>query len=158
MNDRLFRKSSIERVNSPEQLNDYIKVANPGVWIILLAVVCLLAGTVIWGVFGTIETKVSSTVIVSDGKAVCYIAQDDISSVKEGQTVTIDGVEGTISSVAKNPVEITDAFPAYFMFLSGLKNGDFAYETELSLSGVSDGVYTAFVIVESINPIYFVLH
>lgn len=32
MNDKIFRKKSVERMSSPEQLNDYIKVTNPGVW------------------------------------------------------------------------------------------------------------------------------
>lgn len=49
MNDKIFRKSSIDRVNSPEQLNDYIRVANPSVWVILLAIAVLLVGVVIWG-------------------------------------------------------------------------------------------------------------
>ena len=40
----LFRKKSMEKVTSPEQLNDYIRVSNPGVWTVLAAVVILLAG------------------------------------------------------------------------------------------------------------------
>ncbi len=44
MDKQLFRKSSIERVSSPEQLNDYIKVSNPGVWMILAAIIALLIG------------------------------------------------------------------------------------------------------------------
>lgn len=42
MNEQLFRKKSIERVNSPEQLNEHIRVANPGVWLVLAAVIALL--------------------------------------------------------------------------------------------------------------------
>ena len=38
----IFRKKSLERVQSPEQLNDYIKVANPGVWLVLIAVIIFL--------------------------------------------------------------------------------------------------------------------
>ncbi len=30
MNDKIFRKKSINRMSSPEQLNDYIKVTNQG--------------------------------------------------------------------------------------------------------------------------------
>lgn len=30
MNDKIFRKKSIDRMSSPEQLNDYIKVTNQG--------------------------------------------------------------------------------------------------------------------------------
>ena len=31
MNEQLFRKKSIDRVSSPEQLDAYLRVANPGV-------------------------------------------------------------------------------------------------------------------------------
>ena len=48
MNQQLFRKSSIDRVSSPEQLNDYIKVTNPGVWLVLAAVIVLLMGACVW--------------------------------------------------------------------------------------------------------------
>ncbi len=34
MEDPIFRKKSLDKLSSPEQLNDYIKVTNPGVWII----------------------------------------------------------------------------------------------------------------------------
>lgn len=45
----IFRKTSIDRISSPERLNDYIKVSNPGVWIVLAAVAVLLAAALIWG-------------------------------------------------------------------------------------------------------------
>ena len=43
MSDQIFRKKSLDRISSPEQLNDYIRVANPGIWMILAAVI-ILAG------------------------------------------------------------------------------------------------------------------
>ena len=53
----IFRDKSIERVTSPEQLNDYIKVTTPSVWLILGAVGILIVGAVIWAVCGTIEVN-----------------------------------------------------------------------------------------------------
>ena len=52
MNENLFRKKSVDRVSSPEQLNDYIRVANPSVWMVLAAVVILLAGVIVLRIFG----------------------------------------------------------------------------------------------------------
>ena len=49
MSDQIFRKKSLDRISSPEQLNDYIRVANPGIWMILAAVIILLAGVCVWG-------------------------------------------------------------------------------------------------------------
>ena len=40
----LFREKSLETVENPEQLNDYLKVTSPGVWIVLGAVIVILAG------------------------------------------------------------------------------------------------------------------
>ena len=47
--NNIFRKSSLDRISSPEKLNDYIKVSNPSVWIILGAVAVLLVAVIIWG-------------------------------------------------------------------------------------------------------------
>ena len=51
----VFREKSIQRVSSPEQLNDYIRVTTPSVWIVLIALAVLLAGMLAWSVFGTVE-------------------------------------------------------------------------------------------------------
>ena len=38
-----------------EQLNDYIRVATPSVWLVLAALVLLLIGMLAWGALGTVE-------------------------------------------------------------------------------------------------------
>ena len=53
----IFREKSLKRVSSPEQLNDYIHVTSPSVWIILIAIVLLLAGMLAWSIFGTVEKR-----------------------------------------------------------------------------------------------------
>lgn len=51
----VFRKKSLDQINSPEQLDDYIRVTTPSVWIVLLALVVLLVGILAWSIFGSIE-------------------------------------------------------------------------------------------------------
>ena len=51
----VFRQKSMERVSSPEQLNDYIRVTTPSVWLVLLALVILLVGMLVWSIFGRVE-------------------------------------------------------------------------------------------------------
>ena len=51
----LFRKKSIERVSTPEKLNDYIRVTTPSVWVVLIATVILMVGILAWGVFGRVD-------------------------------------------------------------------------------------------------------
>ncbi len=58
----IFRKKSLERVSSPEQLNDYIRVTAPSVWVILAATLLLIAGTLVWAVFGKIQVNTDTGV------------------------------------------------------------------------------------------------
>ena len=51
----IFRQKSMERVSSPEALNDYIRVTTPSVWLVLLAIVILLVGMLAWSALGTVE-------------------------------------------------------------------------------------------------------
>ena len=55
----LFREKSMEKVSSPEQLNDYIRVTTPSVWMVLLALVILLIGILAWSVFGTVTVNLA---------------------------------------------------------------------------------------------------
>ena len=55
----LFREKSMEKVSSPEQLNDYIRVTTPSVWLVLLALVILLVGILAWSVFGTVTLNLT---------------------------------------------------------------------------------------------------
>ena len=52
MNNGIFRQKSIDKVSSPEKLDDYIRVTTPGVWITITAIIILLVGTIVWGTFG----------------------------------------------------------------------------------------------------------
>ena len=54
-NNTIFRQKSIDKVSSPEKLDDYIKVTTPSVWVTLIAIVLLLVGAVVWGIFGEVE-------------------------------------------------------------------------------------------------------
>ena len=35
----IFRQKALDRINSPEQLTDYLRVTNPGIWLVLIAAV-----------------------------------------------------------------------------------------------------------------------
>ena len=32
-NGTLFRQKTLDRISSPEQLTDYLRITNPGIWI-----------------------------------------------------------------------------------------------------------------------------
>lgn len=64
MNTQLFRKVSLERLSSPEQLDVLMKVASPLGWLSLLSVGILLAVALIWGLLGSIPATVNGNGIL----------------------------------------------------------------------------------------------
>ena len=44
----LFRKSSLERVSSPEQLNEYIKIISPNLILMIIAIFSILFAGLAW--------------------------------------------------------------------------------------------------------------
>ncbi len=57
MDNKLFREKSIEKVSSPEKLDDYIKVVSPGIWLVLVAVIILLLGVLAWAAVGSLPVE-----------------------------------------------------------------------------------------------------
>ena len=51
----IFREKSLDKISSPDQMNDYIRVTTPSVWIALAALVVLLVGILVWSILGTVE-------------------------------------------------------------------------------------------------------
>lgn len=62
--NNLFRKSSLERVSSPEQLNEYIKITNPSLIVILLGILAIVVSGVVWVFAGKIPETVGINGVV----------------------------------------------------------------------------------------------
>jgi hypothetical protein len=54
----LFRKVALERLSSPEQMDQLMRVASPRGWLTLLALMLVVATAVTWGFRGRVPTKV----------------------------------------------------------------------------------------------------
>jgi HlyD family secretion protein len=53
----IFRKVSLERLSSPEQLDQMVQVTDPKGWLALAGLGALLLATVVWGIWGSIPTE-----------------------------------------------------------------------------------------------------
>ena len=103
MDQQLFRKKSLDRISSPEQLNDYLRVTNPSVWVVLLAVIILLAGLLIWSSVTTIESYVSGTAEVKGGiMTIRFDDQQFAKNVETGMKVSAGNSETTLSSIGRD--------------------------------------------------------
>lgn len=115
----LFRKSTLERVSSPEQLNEYIKVNNPSLILMLLGLFVAIISGAIWMFFGGIPEMVNlNGVIVEEPgrpkEVCCYVPISTSQRLKEDMDVQISPdyagreeygyVNGKITSVGKDIV------------------------------------------------------
>lgn len=157
MNDKIFRKKSINRMSSPEQLNDYIKVTNPGVWMALAAIVILLVGVCVWGVFGKLETKLPVAAVSQDGQTVLYVKEDNIASVRENMSVYIGDETYKVTSVGAEPVAVTEEFSEYARHTGELSVGEWVYVVQIDGS-LANGTYKAQIVTDSVSPLYFVFN
>ena len=100
MDNQIFRKESLDQISSPEQLNDYLRVTNPAVWLVLTAVILLLAGMLLWASVASIDSFASGTAQVQDGTMRIVFEDPQIAkSVQTGMTVTTGDVSAQVSSI-----------------------------------------------------------
>ncbi|MEW9122499.1 MAG: NHLP bacteriocin system secretion protein [Thermotaleaceae bacterium] len=57
MKKEIFRKTSLERLSSPEQLDQLMSVTTPKAWFALMAIATVLVASISWGVLGSIPSK-----------------------------------------------------------------------------------------------------
>lgn len=89
MNETIFRKKSLERIASPDQLDAYLKVTNWSVWMVLAALVLALAAAGAWCFFGTMPTTANSVGLCTETGAVCFVTVEEGFSVQPGMKVRI---------------------------------------------------------------------
>lgn len=86
---KLFRKVSLERLSSPEQLDLVMEVTPPRAWIALSAVGVLLVTVTLWGIFGSIPEKVAAQGILLRRGGI-----NDVPAPAAGQVAEIAVTEG----------------------------------------------------------------
>ena len=132
--NQIFRKKTMERIASPEQLSDYLRVTNPGIWAILTAIILLLAGIFVWASVGVLETKTAAKAIVQGGRAEIVITGTDSVEIKTGMKLRV----------------VSDDY-----IISEVENDEYGRSVAYSDVTLPDGTYEAVVVTEKIHPISF---
>ncbi len=153
----LFRQKSLERISSPEQLSSYIRVATPSVWLLLTAIVILLAGVCVWGVFGHMDTTLPAAAVSQDGSVTAWVREADAEKIHAGSAVSIGSAEGMVLSVDAEPVRVDETFTDYMRHVGSLRDGEWVFAVVLDVD-CPDGVHAAQIVIDSVHPMSFVLN
>jgi hypothetical protein len=99
MQKPIFRKAALERLSSPEQLDQLMQVTTPKGWLALIALTGLLVMVVIFGFVARIPITVTGQCILLDGgvnnnptndlKAIIYVSSMDGRDIRTGMDVQI---------------------------------------------------------------------
>src|SRR5580704_5146771 len=105
MDSKIFRSVALERLSSPERLDQAWRVTTPKEWLTLLGIFFLLSAAVVWGFTGSLATKVTAEgVIIRRGGVINVVASGSGLvvglNVKTGDTVRASQVIAKIAQPA----------------------------------------------------------
>ena len=158
----IFNKRATERLRSPDDLDKYVRVTNPSVWVVLVACIALVAGLLAWGVFGAVTSSVTATGSVVDGKAMCFLKADDVAKVDRGEPANVGGVQMTVGDIAFVPLSRDEAgrLLSNDYLVNTLVQTDWVYSVEFEgdASSLAENVpISVNIMVERVAPISLVL-
>jgi HlyD family secretion protein len=102
MKQQIFRKSALERLSSPEQLDTLLRVTSRRAWLVLGGIGILLLAILGWGILGRVPTNLNSQqcILVKNGgvNVITSVAAGRLTdlSVERGDTVTRGQIIGRI--------------------------------------------------------------
>jgi len=155
MENGLFRKKSMERISSPEELHDYMRVTSPRLWMILGAIVALLVGFIVYASTATMENIMPITVTLTQYE----IPGEDTAS---GETEILTGMLAFLPHDKKDQVDLGMKIrlgkeEGYISWIGVQPNNEIVLEisTEKFYLPLPEGEYEAELVLESTTPISF---
>ena len=152
MENQLYRKKSMDRISSPEELHDYMRVTSPRLWMILTAIIVLLGGFIAYASTATLENTMPIQVHLEtmdlqgeNGETTkhtfvdCTLPLVELETIQPGMAIRIAGQAGTVSS----------------LYTTSEGEVGVLFELENDYLGLPDGTYDAELVLESTTPISF---
>ena len=82
----IFREKSLERVASPDKLDQYIRVSNPAAWMVLAVIVLVLVAGCAWAFAATVPNVETCTITVENG---CFTGETTLPDGTYSASVTV---------------------------------------------------------------------
>lgn len=98
-----FRKSALEKLSTPEKLDQLIKVTGPKAWIALFTVFLALSTGIGWAVVGRVKTKLNAVGVVLGGEVHEVVATSQGQLVKLSVAIGTNVKEGDIIAEIQQP-------------------------------------------------------
>ena len=96
-----FSRKAVGRLQSPDDLDKYLRMPTSGIWISVIACVAILLGISAWAFFGSVADHITLKGVAGMDGIVCFVDTDTALRIKEGDFAYVDGVAETVTHVEK---------------------------------------------------------
>ena len=147
MQNELFRKKSLDRISSPEELHDYMRVTSPWLWILLVFIVVFLAGLFVYAATAVMEITMPIKLELKsvDELELTWVSArlplTKLDTVATGMMVRMGDEEGTIEYIS------ADENKVYLEI-----------DMEDEYIPLPDGEYDAVLVLNSTTPLKYLSH
>ena len=156
MDNGLFRKKSMERISSPEQLHDYMRVTSPRLWMLLAAVVLLLAGFIVYASRTTMENTMPIRVTVENYH---LTAQESGTGEEKDATMVYTELPIDLMDTVKTGMQVRfgngTGHVEWITAFSDEEKVQIFIEMDKSVYPLTDGEFDGELVLESTTPISF---
>ncbi len=138
----VFRRSTMNRIASADELDHYIKVTNPSAWVVTIAAFLLVAGIIVWAFVATVPVTIETTGVLIDSSdnskmaVVCFVDKSTADKIdKSGAIASASDVAAESVAVNPTPVsstEIVNFFDSDF-YVEALHLSDWNYVVSLAI-------------------------
>ena len=152
-----------QRITSPEQLNNYIRITSPGVWIVLSAIAALLAGLFVWLFTGQLEVSLTARIFTSGSESLAFVSAEHAAELKPGMRVRTYEPEstGTITDIAQESwpfAKIAEAVGKDNTSALGIyDDGRKLFRVAIHFTNAPQGISQAVLILDTVKPASFLL-
>ena len=121
------------KISNPDDFNKHLQHTSPATWIVLSLIVAILISLFVWSFLYKVTIKLMGKADINSGEVTLCVKDADLSKLKVGQKVYIDGKEGEIISFINE-------------------------QPKVSTFALSDGEYTYTIALKQARPIDFLLN
>ena len=185
-NNSILKTESKEETYSPGKLNEYIRIGSAGGYVMIAALILLVAAIIIWGFAGKIPVTLTEYGVVSGPRketkmCVCFVdVNKNTGMIPEGNEVNVrmaDGktVKGHVQYMSQYPESSDEVRDSYgnddpnttvnfdeWMLEKLLENSTYSYyltiETDEDISEYWHQVVDVTIIINEVRPISFLVN
>ncbi len=147
------------KLTSPDQLNNYIRVTSSGIWIVLAAILVLIAGLFMWLFTGQLEISLHTPIFTIGPNSYAFIPLDELQGITPGSSARIGSSTGKVTALSSEPMTISEIDAVIGRNNAAMLDNSSRslWKVSMNIPGALDGVSRGVIVIATVRPITFLL-